>query len=74
MYELELAYMVVDHSQRDPGEYLIELKAFGAKPPGPLRQHAINLHLGRISAAMQNLLDAGEDHFLSALQLAQKEV
>lgn len=74
MYELELAYMVVAHSQRDPGEYQLELQLFAEKPEGPLREFAINLHLQRISAAIKNLLAAGEAHFPQAVALARKEV
>ena len=74
MYELELAYMVVVHSQRDPGEYLIELKRLSANSEGPLRRHTINLHLGRISHALEDLLEAGDQHFPQALELATKEV
>ena len=74
MYELELAYMVVAHSQRDPGEYLLELQQFAAQPEGPLRQHAINMHLGRTSAALRDLLAAGDGHFDRAVQLARSEV
>lgn len=74
MYELELAYMIVAHSQRDPGEYLLELQQFAAKPNGPLRHYAINMHLARTSAALKNLLEAGDQHFEAALQLARREV
>ena len=34
MYELELAFMVLAHSQRDPGEYHAELQTFAANPDG----------------------------------------
>lgn len=74
MYELELAYMVIVHGQRDPGEYLIELRSFASKEEGPLRKYAINLHLGRIPEALNNLLDAGDTHFEKALDLAKTEV
>ena len=74
MYELELAYMVVAHSQRDPGEYMLELQQFADKPEGPLRNYAINMHLHRTSAAIRNLLAAGDAHFAQAVALAKKEV
>lgn len=74
MYELELAYMVLAHSQRDPGEYLLELQQLASSPEGPLRHYAINMHLRRTSAALKNLLAAGDDHFERALLLARKEV
>ena len=74
MYDLELAYMVIAHSQRDPGEYQLELQQFAVKPEGPLREFAINLHLQRTSAAIRNLLAAGDAHFPQAVALARKEV
>lgn len=74
MYELELAYMIVAHSQRDPGEYLIELQGFASEPAGPLREFAINMHLKRTSRALLNLLQAGDEHFGRALKLARSEV
>ena len=73
-YELQLAYMVLAHSQRDPGEYLLELQQLASHPEGPLRQFAINMHLRRTSAALANLLAAGDDHFQRALTLAREEV
>lgn len=74
MYELELAYMVVAHSQRDPGEYLMELQRFAAEPEGPMRRYAINMHLKRTSAALRDLLDGGPQHFPAAVRLARTEV
>ena len=74
MYELELAYMVLAHSQRDPGEYLLELQQLASHPVGPLRHFAINMHLQRTSAALANLLAAGDEHFQRALTLAREEV
>ncbi len=38
MHELELGYMVVVHAQRDPGEYMHELRAWARLPQGPLRR------------------------------------
>ena len=35
MYELELAFMVVAHSQRDPGEYCWRCSALLRSPRGP---------------------------------------
>ncbi len=45
MYDLELAYMVVANSQRDPGEYLLELQAFAGIADANLQRHAIDMHL-----------------------------
>ena len=74
MYDLELAYMVVAHSQLDPGEYLLELQEFERHPSAPLRRHAINMHLQRHDRALGDLLQAGDAHFESAVQLAQAHV
>ncbi|BDA44195.1 Elongator complex protein 1 [Coccomyxa sp. Obi] len=71
MYELELAFMVVAHSQRDPGEYMAQLQAFAALPAGPLRRHALDMHLGRWAHALHDLLQAGDAHFDAALALAR---
>ncbi|EIE25950.1 IKI3-domain-containing protein [Coccomyxa subellipsoidea C-169] len=71
MYELELAFMVVAHSQRDPGEYMAQLQTFAALPPGPLRRHALDMHLGRWWHALHALLQAGDAHFDAALRLAR---
>ena len=74
MYDLELAYMVVAHSQLDPGEYLLELQGFAKHSSRPVRQHAIDMHLRRYSQAVRNLLEAGDEHFEDAVQLAQEHV
>lgn len=73
MYDLELAYMVVAHSQLDPGEYLLELQQFAQHSSTALRQHAIDMHLRRYSHAMRDLLVAGQDHFDAAVSLAQDQ-
>ncbi|CAK0773220.1 hypothetical protein CVIRNUC_004042 [Coccomyxa viridis] len=70
MYELELAFMVISHSQRDPGEHLLQLQQVAAQPEGPLRRHAIDVHLGRWRHALSDLLQAGRAHFEQALALA----
>ena len=72
-YELELAYMVVTHSQRDPGEYLIQLQEFAAITDLCLRRHAIDLFLERYDGAVRHLVEAGEEHFSAALELAKKQ-
>lgn len=69
-YELELAYMVVSHSQRDPGEYLLELQEFEAIPKGPERWCAIDMHLGRYEHALRSLVSL-DGRFEDALQLAK---
>ena len=74
MYVVELAYMVVAHSQRDPGEYLLELQRFAALGAGALQRHAIDMHLGRWHSALRHLAAAGAEHFLAALALARDKV
>ena len=74
MYELELAFMVISHSQRDPGEYMLQLQEVAAPPEGPLRHHAIDMHLGRWRYALSDLLRAGPAHFEQALALATDKV
>lgn len=74
MYDVQLAYMVVAHSQRDPGEYLLELQQLIKAPSEDLRRHAMDMHLGRFPSALQHLVAAGEGHFLEALKLARAKV
>ena len=71
MYDVQLAYMVVAHSQRDPGEYMMELQQLVKAPTEDLRRHAMDMHLGRFDHALQHLVAAGHDHFPKALQLAR---
>ncbi|KAL3149903.1 hypothetical protein ABBQ38_013268 [Trebouxia sp. C0009 RCD-2024] len=71
MYDVQLAYMVVAHSQRDPGEYLMELQQLVQAPTEGLRRHAMDMHLGRFQRALQHLVAAGQEHFPKALQLAR---
>ena len=70
IYELELAFMVISHSQRDPGEHMLQLQQLAAQPEGPLRRHAIDVHLGRWRHALSDLLQAGPAHFEQTLALA----
>ncbi len=74
MCELELAFMVIAHSQRDPGEYMLQLQQFAAQPAGPLRRYALDAHLGRWRRALADLLEAGPQHFQHALALASEKV
>lgn len=74
MHDLQLAYMVIAHSQRDPGEYMLELQGFASAPSPALQKHAIDMHLGRWLPALQHLLAAGDEHFDAALRLAQDKV
>ena len=74
MYDVQLAYMVVAHSQRDPGEYLLELQQLIKAPSDNLRRHAMDMHLGRFASALQHLVAAGEEHFTEALKLARAKV
>jgi len=72
LYDLPLAFMVVSHSQKDPGEYLSELSRFGAITDNHLQRHAIDMALGRYSQALNHLVAAGPAHFESALKLARE--
>ena len=74
MYDVQLAYIVVAHSQRDPGEYLMELQQLVKPPTEDLRRHAMDMHLGRFHRALHHLVHAGQDHFPKALQLARAKV
>ena len=74
MYDVQLAYMVVAHSQRDPGEYLMELQQLVKYLSEGLRRHAMDMHLGRYDRALQHLVAAGPEHFQKALQLARAKV
>lgn len=47
MYDVQLAYLVIAHSQRDPGEYLLELQRFAGVANEHLRRHSIDMHLKR---------------------------
>lgn len=71
MYDVQLAYMVVAHSQRDPGEYLMELQHLVQAPTEGLRRHAMDMHLSRFDRALQHLVAAGQEHFPRALHLAR---
>jgi elongator complex protein 1 len=71
LYDLSLAFMVVGHSQKDPGEYLAELTAFGSQADVSLRCHAIDMSLGRYDKALTHLVSAGPAHFEAALKLAK---
>ena len=70
MYDLQLAYMVIAHSQRDPGEYM----GFASAPTPTLVKHAVDMFLGRWQRALQHLLAAGDEHFATALKLATSKV
>ncbi|KAF6250794.1 IKI3 family-domain-containing protein [Scenedesmus sp. NREL 46B-D3] len=71
LYDLSLAFMVVGHSQKDPGEYLAELTAFGSQADVSLRCHAIDMSLGHYDKALAHLVAAGPTHFQAALKLAK---
>lgn len=72
LYDLPLAFMVVSHSQKDPGEYLSELSRFGAIADNHLQRHAIDMALGRYSQALNHLVAAGPGHFQATLKLARE--
>lgn len=74
MYDVQLAYMVVAHSQRDPGEYLMELQQLVKGPTEGLRRYAMDMHLARFDRALHHLVATGPDHFPAALHLARAKV
>jgi elongator complex protein 1 len=69
-YDLPMAYLVALAAGRDPAEHLVDLRAWGALPAGPLRRHAIDTHLGRHDHALEALIEAGPAHLDAALDLA----
>lgn len=73
LYDLTLAFMVVSHSQKDPGEYLAELTSFGSQDNEHLRCHAIDMSLARYDRALGHLVAAGHQHFEAALRLATEK-
>ena len=70
-YELELAYMVITHSQRDPGDYLAQLQGFATIENLCIKKAMIDKHLERFELAIAHLVDAGPEYFKDALELAQ---
>ena len=70
-YELELAYMVITHSQRDPGDYLAQLQEFATIENLCIKKAMIDKHLERFELAISHLVDAGPEYFKDALELAQ---
>lgn len=72
-YELELAYMVITHSQRDPGEYLAQLQQFAVIENENIKKAEIDKHLQRYDRALQHLIQAGVEYFDDALALATSQ-
>jgi elongator complex protein 1 len=72
LYDLPLAFMVVSHSQKDPGEYLSELSGFGSISDVHMQRHAIDMSLGRYPKAVEHLVAAGPTQFDAALKLARE--
>ncbi|KAI8113033.1 hypothetical protein M9435_003039 [Picochlorum sp. BPE23] len=69
-YELEIAYMVITHSQRDPGEYLAQLQQFAVIENDSIKKAEIDKHLQRYDRALEHLIQAGAEFFNDALTLA----
>jgi len=73
LYELPLAFMVITHAQRDPGEYALELQRFADVQDPHMRRYAIDMHLRRFNLALGHLVAADRDaHFEQALELAKQ--
>ncbi len=73
-YELGLAYMVISASQRDPGEYMLQLQQFAAAGPPEVQRHAVDVHLGRFDRALAHLMAAQPPRLIDSLQLARDKV
>ena len=58
-YDVSLAYLVGQHSNMDPGEFVPDLRRLEEMPPA-LRRAEIDLRLGRYASAVANLLE-GDD-------------
>ncbi|KAF5832885.1 IKI3 family-domain-containing protein [Dunaliella salina] len=73
LYELPLAFMVITHAQRDPGEYALELQRFAEVQDPHMRRYTIDMHLRRFNLALGHLVAADRDaHFEQALALAKQ--
>lgn len=57
LYDLPVAYMVIASSQRDPAEYLQELKGFAAMEPEANRRYAIDLSMAQYGSALRHLFE-----------------
>lgn len=73
LYDLELAYMVITHAQRDPGEALIGLKRFAEMEPENIRFAEIDRYLHRYSKALQHLVESGSEFLDAAMDLASEQ-
>ena len=58
-YDVSLAYLVGQHSNMDPGEFVPDLRRLQEMPPA-LRRAEIDLRLARYASAVANLLE-GDD-------------
>lgn len=68
-----LLTLLLCFSQRDPGEYLVDLQRFADIKNHHLRYATIDKHLERYSQAVQHLVEAGDDYFDAALKLASEQ-
>lgn len=73
IYDLDLAYMVITHAQRDPGEYLNELQRFLEVQNDHYRFALVDLHLQRHQKALEHLVLAGSGHLEEAIDLARDQ-
>lgn len=71
-YELGVAYMVIAASQRDPGEYMLQLQRLAGAGSVDRQRYEVDAHLGRWPRALGHLMAGGR--FQEALQLAQEKV
>eukprot|EP00873_Tetraselmis_striata_P004301 jgi/Tetstr1/424565/TSEL_015091.t1 len=74
LYDLPLAYMVVDVAGLDPGDYLEDLQLWQATQPDAARRAAIDQHLGNWRGALAHLATLpGDEPFDEALRLAREK-
>jgi elongator complex protein 1 len=55
--------MIGQRSQKDPKEYLPFLASLQQIQPPPYQRYKIDMHLKRWHLALQNLSQAGSEHF-----------
>eukprot|EP00210_Caulerpa_lentillifera_P000488 g471.t1 len=72
-YDLNLAYMVITHAQRDPGEYMNELTRFSEAQNEHYCRALIDMQLKRFSNAIRHLVEAGSGYLEQAIDLARDQ-
>ena len=70
-YDFDLVVMVALVAQKDPKEYLPFLDEM-SKLPEPLKRYKVDMHLTRYPNAITNLAAAGDEHFVTVLDLTKE--